>query len=424
MPQDSYNFTIAAAPLPPPTVPAAPTGLVAVALSTGSIRLSWIDNAINETGYKIERGPNTGSFTQIASVGTNAFTYSDGSLSNGATYYYRVRATNAAGDSVYSNSAFAVTQPVTINAPSSLALTVLSTGSIALSWTDNSNNESGFKLERSVNLSDFTQIGLTGPNATTFMDGSLSYGTTYYYRVKAYNSLTDSPYSNFAVGTTRISPVNAPTNLVAVAQTSGSIVLNWVDNAANEDGFRIERGFDQNSFTQIAGPAANSISFTDTGLNYGTTYYYRVKAYNSLADSSYSNSAIAATLPYVLGAPTNLSATAISRTSIQLSWKDNATDETGFVLERMQNTQTGYVQRAVLQPNTIAFTDSGLYPGTRYTYRLKAYNSIAASGYSNEAAAETRYSRWRSPEEGEIAFGECCGGRHEGGRPAGKQGNP
>lgn len=69
-----------------------------------------MDNADNETGFKIERSKRTnGSFAEITTVASDVTSYSDTSVSKGTTYYYRVRATNADGDSAYSNEANATT---------------------------------------------------------------------------------------------------------------------------------------------------------------------------------------------------------------------------------------------------------------------------------------------------------------------------
>ncbi|MHC5140066.1 MAG: fibronectin type III domain-containing protein, partial [Planctomycetota bacterium] len=93
-----------------PMVPAAPSGLSATAISKTEIDISWTDNASNETGFKIERSKrNNGSFVQIATVGANVTSFSDTGLKKNTTYYYRVRATNADGDSAYSNEASAKT---------------------------------------------------------------------------------------------------------------------------------------------------------------------------------------------------------------------------------------------------------------------------------------------------------------------------
>lgn len=86
----------------PPSPPAAPGDLAATAISDRQIDLTWKDNSTNETAFLIERSMNNYSFTQIASVGADVTNYSDASLTAGTTYYYRVRASNAGGNSAYS----------------------------------------------------------------------------------------------------------------------------------------------------------------------------------------------------------------------------------------------------------------------------------------------------------------------------------
>src|SRR3989338_8353518 len=85
--------------------PVTPSGLSATADSSGQINLTWADNSSNETGFKIERKTGTnGTYTQTKTVSANVTSYSDTGLTEGTTYYYRVIATNSAGDSAYTTS--------------------------------------------------------------------------------------------------------------------------------------------------------------------------------------------------------------------------------------------------------------------------------------------------------------------------------
>ena len=93
------------------TTPASPTNLTARALSRSSIGLTWTNGSTNQTGLKIERcqGSTCTNFSQIATVSGNATTYTNSGLAANATYRYRVRAYNSAGNSQYSNIASART---------------------------------------------------------------------------------------------------------------------------------------------------------------------------------------------------------------------------------------------------------------------------------------------------------------------------
>jgi probable HAF family extracellular repeat protein len=88
----------------PPAAPAAPTGLTGSVPSISRIRLSWIDNAANETGSRIERSSGSTAFVLLAQVGANASTYTDRTAKAGKVYRYRVRAFNTAGASTWSNT--------------------------------------------------------------------------------------------------------------------------------------------------------------------------------------------------------------------------------------------------------------------------------------------------------------------------------
>jgi hypothetical protein len=87
-------------------------------------------------------------------------------------------------------------------APSNLTATRLNNTRIRINWQDNSNNEDGFKIERSTDGVNFTQIATVGANTTSFTNSGLSRNTTYYYRVRAFNQAGDSAYSNVASATT------------------------------------------------------------------------------------------------------------------------------------------------------------------------------------------------------------------------------
>jgi hypothetical protein len=82
--------------------PAAPSGLMARAMAVDTVFLTWVDNSNNESAFKLERKTSSTAYVQIAQPGQNETSYMDTGLTPGTEYFYRICATNAAGDSAYS----------------------------------------------------------------------------------------------------------------------------------------------------------------------------------------------------------------------------------------------------------------------------------------------------------------------------------
>src|SRR5207244_18155 len=110
-------------------------------------------------------------------------------------------------------------KPATPAAPSNLSASALSSSQINLTWQDNSGNETGFRIERAGSSSGpWSQIATVGAGVKSYANAGLSGGTTYYYRVRAYNSRGSSSYSNTAVGTT----MQDPSCTYSISPTSAS----------------------------------------------------------------------------------------------------------------------------------------------------------------------------------------------------------
>lgn len=287
---DVGQYTISGTVLAPVGGVNAPSNLVAAA-SGSQVNLSWTDNATNETGYSVQRSTDGITWTQIAQLGANAVSHADATVVLGGTYYYRVQAFNATTSSNFSNQAWATLPPT---APTGLAASAASSTRINLSW-GNVSGETGYKIERSVNGVNWTQVGTTGTDVTSFQDTTVSANTTYQYRVRATNAGGDSAFSNLASATTPATPTApvapvAPSNLGAVAVNARRVDLSWRDNSGNESGFRIERSSNGGrNWSQIAQVGANTTSFSDTSVSRLKTYVYRVRAFNSVGNSAYSN---------------------------------------------------------------------------------------------------------------------------------------
>jgi subtilisin family serine protease len=381
---DNSAFSNTASATTQPT-PAAPSGLTAFAVSSSRINLSWTDNSTNEIGFKLERSTDGVNWLQVATVGANLTSVANTNLVASTAYTYRVRAYEGPNNSAYSNTASATTGPGPA-APSGLSATTISSSRINLAWTDNANNEGGFKVERSTDGVNFSQVVILLANVTSYSNTNLPAGTAFTYRVRAYEGPNHSGFSNTASATTQATPA-APSGLIATAVSASRIDLAWTDNAGNEAGFKVERATDSVNFSQVAVLSANATTYSNTLLSPGATYTYRVRAYEGPNHSAFSNTAAATTL----GAPpppSNLTATGVTSSRIDLQWTDNSTTETGFKIERSID-GVNFVQVGTAGINQVTFSNTGLIANTPYTYRVRAYEGSINTGYSNNASATT-----------------------------------
>lgn len=192
-------------------LPDSPSNLSALIIGN-QVTLLWNDNANNEIGFKIERSiySNATGFAEITStLPQNTISFNDTGLVPGILYYYRVRAFNSFGNSNYSNEIQAALYYIQVpNPPSNLRASAISPTQLRIEWDDNSNNELGFKIERSIDSSIFYQVGIANIDTTEFIDVDLKPETNYWYKVSAFNEKGNSNYSNIYYATTFEKPTN------------------------------------------------------------------------------------------------------------------------------------------------------------------------------------------------------------------------
>ena len=264
-----------------PTIPEAPTNLVATATGQTTISLTW-DAVPNATSYNVYSNGN------VVVSGFAQTTYIVKNLTPGIQYCYEVKAVNEAGESEASESACATTEsePVTPTvpaAPTNLVATATGQTTISLTWTAVPNATS-YNVYSNGNLvvSDLT--------ATTYTVEGLTAGTEYCYNVTAVNEAGESAHSTSACATTLAVPTApaAPTNLVATAtgQTTISLTWNAVQNATSYNVYNGET---------VVVSGLTVTSYTVEGLTAGTEYCYNVTAVNEIGESEASTEACATT---------------------------------------------------------------------------------------------------------------------------------
>lgn len=401
--------------------PAAPSNLVAQPLSGTSIQLTWTDNSTppnKATGFDIEESTDGVTFTQVATASAGTTSYTVGGLQVATTYTFRIRAFNTIGNSDYSNTA----TTTTLNQVPSLNFSTGFANAGNLLTLNGSAKINGNDLE----LTD----GGYGEASSAFSTNGVSisqFSTQFSFQLSAGSDTADGfTFTIQGVGNT------------ALGGTGGSLGYQGIGNsvAIKFDLYDNEgEGVDSTGlYTDGAFPGVPAIDLSTTGIdlhsgdvfNVGMTYDNATLAVTETDTSTGATATqtYSIDIPTTVGsstafvgftagtggltavqniltwtyspsatvpaAPSNLAATAVTGTQIDLTWQNNATNQTGFVIDRATN--SSFTNNLVTQSagaNATSFVDAGLKPGTSYFYRVRAVNPAGASANSNTASAAT-----------------------------------
>jgi titin len=406
-----------------------------------SAALSWVDASSNETGFTIERSTGLNSYERIGGTDPDVSSYIDNGVATGLTYHYRVRANGSLADSDFSNEASVtigdqnllssgatgtagspadVTESVP-NAPHTLNATLPDGQNVVLTWVDSSSNETGFSIERTVDLSSYSLIAAVGADVTTYTDLGVTAGTAYVYRVRANGPSGDSVFSNEigiaiagasgqgdASGGTSGDPgstagpsptggdLNIPPSLTASFDESLGVVLAWTDTSEHETGFTIERSNVLTGNDLIVVTSANDTSYTDTFVSANTTYVYRMRANGPSGNSGYSNEASVTTgditayddFPFedLIGMDDVESAPAAPQTvsasyseDQKVTYLDRCLGERDRAYHRAVSGCNWLRPIAVIEPNVMSYTDSDVGGRLILSMRAQAFRQSLAT---------------------------------------------
>jgi hypothetical protein len=223
-----------------------------------------------------------------------------------------------------------------------------------------------------------SRLNLSTLAGATMLD---TFGTTIYSQERAsfstrtkVISLGAAAKKATATPLTALAGLTSPAPAVSVAATTKSITVAWVNNSSNDTGFHIYRSTDGVNFKLLTSVAATKTAYTDNTAVLGVSYVYRVTAYNKASTTaSGASQAVSLELPPAPAAPTGLVESKSTETSVTLSWKDHATNESGYHVYRSTD-GTNYTLVANLKANSKSYTDTKLQPGTTYYYELSAWN--------------------------------------------------
>jgi hypothetical protein len=181
-----------------------PQAIKAEIVDPTRVKLFWSDNSLIETGFRIERSPgDLQNFSVVANLPANSSDYvNEDALTAETAYHYRIFATSGAESSGYDS--LMVILPAT---PGTLTTKTVNASTISLKWTDLSQSESGYVIERKKpGDANFTILATLTANKISYSDQSLSEGTYYEYRVKTINKYGSSTYTPIVSGVTNFRP--------------------------------------------------------------------------------------------------------------------------------------------------------------------------------------------------------------------------
>jgi regulation of enolase protein 1 (concanavalin A-like superfamily) len=268
--------------------------------------------------------------------------------------------------------------------PAPTALQVLHrgpNGDIDLGWSFPAGEADRFEIAANAQRTSNHDWRIVGTATGTARQARINIGNgdSEDLKITAFRDFVQSAPARWGFVRATITP-----ELYVIAETSSSVTLRIHEpqfgmNGPQSGPWSLERSSDGVNFVEIANglrpPSGWDTDYID-GIPSGSTRFYRARQLLTNGDNSaYSNivSATARTSGTPPAAPTNLTATALSPTSVRLAWTDNSSDEDNFEVGRSTDNVT-YFNVAVVGPNTTSFTDNTASPGTFYYYRIGAFN--------------------------------------------------
>jgi len=367
--------------LMPPHSPDPPDNLT---IKTSNNTLSW--QVINETQQSLKYNVYFGT-TSPPEIVSESHIYTSFSpiLSEDMVYYWKVESLD--GKQVKSSPiwSFNTNNIIRINPPEIQGASNITSSGIYLTWTDHSENETGFTIERKTGINgSYSEIASVEENSIIYQDNSISANTAYFYRLKAFNNDNiESDYSAEYFVLSENDHPDTPSNpTIIYFDDPLSAKLEWTANDINGDNISFDIYFGNTPNPPLLSSSSSFACFTTTSLEYNQLYFWKIVVkdeFNAKAEGPvWFFKTKAMPIPE---APSLLTLKSIQADTVEIEWCDNSTNETGFIIER----KGGKNDFSIIQiTGDTSFTDI-IDPNIEYFYRVKSYNSSGHSEiYSNE----------------------------------------
>jgi len=375
------------------TKPAAPSQLLAQIVD-GVIVITWQDVSDNEQGFVLERRIANGVWEQLANLSMNVTEFQNRSYEADTVYEYRLSAFNEAGSSEFLNYLAAQTPAEEVNQSCDevqyVAGTVYTAGQKVL------NNSVVYQCNIAGWCSSASALHYEPGTGLNWQD--------------AWSQVSNSMCSDDETPTTK--PTSATSAAAAINAGLTSITITWTDTADNENGYTIQRKVNSGSWMAVNELAANISNYTDVNVSASNTYQYRVAPFNSAGTADWVLTS-SVTLAAQQSIPASVSIVQASSNAnndqIQISWSDQADNETGFRVERQVNSGAWQLV-STLSANTLQYNDTQIAAGSSYQYRVAPFNEAGTASYVQSTIINIPAVDMTGAEE--LAFEENCTACH------------
>jgi fibronectin type 3 domain-containing protein len=400
-----------------PEFPDVPTGLSATdGTPTNMVSVSWF-SANWATSYEVWRhtANNSAAASRVAQP-TDAY-YADYNATPGVTYYYWVKAVNAAGVSAFSSpdsgyrAVSAPPAPSPPTPPTGLAAgDGVSTDFVPVTWNAVSGATS-YEVWRHTSANSAAATKLTQVTGASYDDASAVAGVTYYYWVKAVNAAGASAFSSPDSGYRAVSappapaPPTPPTGVAAGDGASTDFVPVTWNAVSGSTSYEVWRHTSANSAAATKLNQVTGISYDDASATAGVTYYYWVKTVNSAGTSAFSDpdsgyravpASPAPPAPTPPAAPTGVAAgDGTSTDFVPVTW-NAVSGATSYEVWRHTSAISAFATKLAQVAGT-SYDDFSATAGITYYYWLKAVNAAGASAFSDPDSGYRAYSTMAPP---------------------------